>query len=177
MPSSLGSRSFLSTLLLLAGLWVPAGPLAGQQAGLPVGSMAPDVPLQTLDGAPATFAPLVGDVPVIVEFWATWCPLCRALEPQFAELHDQYGDALRIVRIGVPENQSREQQRAYVERRGIDGVHLFDPDGTAYRAFAATHTSYVLVLDSEGRVTYTGVGKDQDLAAAVATALDPGRRR
>lgn len=161
---------FLAALLLPA---LRADSLRGQQAGLPVGATAPEVRVQTLDGASVAFGEFVGDTPVIVEFWATWCPLCRALEPGFAELHDEYGDALRIVRIGVPENQSREQQRTYVERRGIGGVHLFDPEGEAYRAFAATHTSYVVVLDTRGRVTYTGVGKDQDLRAAVATALEP----
>ena len=166
-----------TVVLFLAVLALQASPLRGQQAGLPVGALAPDVPVQTLDGVATTLDAVIGDAPVIIEFWATWCPLCRALEPRFAELHAEYGDALQVVRIGVPENQTPERQRAYVERRGLEGIHLFDPEGEAYRAFAATHTSYVIVLDDQRRVTYTGVGKDQDLRAAVATALDPAGSR
>lgn len=171
MPRSPTPLRHLAPIALA--LAVSLTPLHGQQAGIAVGSKAPDVEVLTLDGEPVSLADQFGETPVILEFWATWCPLCRALEPAFAELEAHYGESVRVVRVGVPENQSREQQRSYVERRGLGGVHLFDPEGSAYRAFSATHTSYVVVVDADGRVTYTGVGKDQDLRAAVATALEP----
>jgi TATA-box binding protein (TBP) (component of TFIID and TFIIIB) len=46
--------------------------------------------------------------------------------------------------------------------------YLWDVNGNAVRAFQAPTTSYVVVLNAEGKVVYTGVGSDQDLDAALA---------
>jgi hypothetical protein len=45
---------------------------------------------------------------------------------------------------------------------------LWDGAGNAVRAFDAPATSYVVILDRQGKVAYTGVGPDQDLEAALA---------
>jgi len=58
---------------------------------------------------------------------------------------------------------------------------LWDGNGAAVRAFQAPSTSYIAVLDSKGRVVYTGVGEDQNIEAAMETAFaapsPPLRRR
>ena len=48
---------------------------------------------------------------------------------------------------------------------------LWDGNGAAVRAFQAPATSYVAVLDTKGRVVYTGVGADQDIEAALRRAV------
>jgi hypothetical protein len=49
---------------------------------------------------------------------------------------------------------------------------LWDGEGKATRAFRAPTTSYVVILDVNGKVAYTGVGPDQDIEAAVRRVLD-----
>ena len=54
----------------------------------------------------------------------------------------------------------------------VDFPVLWDEGGRAVRAFLAPGTSYIVVLDEEGIVVYTGSGAGQDIEAAVRTALD-----
>jgi thiol-disulfide isomerase/thioredoxin len=142
-----------------------------QSRGLRVGDTAPTAIVQTLDGEPFDLAQVVGKAPALIEFWATWCPLCKELEPTIAALHEKYGDRLEIVHIAVPQNQTPERVRSYVERRGLPGRFVFDADGAAYKAFAAYHTSYIIVLDRNGTVVHSSDGPKQELEAAVVKAL------
>lgn len=142
-----------------------------QSQGLKIGDKAPTAIVQTLDGKPVDLAQFVGKSPVLIEFWATWCPLCKQLEPTIKALHDEYRGRLEIVHLVVPQNQTPERAREYVKRRGLPGHFFFDADGAAYKAFAAYHTSYILVLDRNGTVVHSEDGPKQDLHAAVAKAV------
>lgn len=144
--------------------------VCAQSKGLSVGDKAPTALVQTLDGAPVDLAQFVGKTPVLIEFWATWCPLCRELEPTIKALHEKYRGKLEIVHLVVPENQTPERAREYVARRGLPGHFFFDADGSAYKAFAAYHTSYIVVLDRDGTVVHSADGPKQDLEAAVVKA-------
>jgi thiol-disulfide isomerase/thioredoxin len=155
----------------LASLVALPASLSGQDVGLPVGTAAPAAALETLDGKPFDLAQYVGKTPVLMEFWATWCPNCRELEPQMKALHTKYGSKVKFVGVAVSVNQSPERVKAYVEKHGIPGDQYFDRRGNASGAYDAPATSYVVVLDKSGKVVYTGVGGDQDLEKAIQKAL------
>ena len=147
-------------------------PASAQEAiGLAVGTKAPGAAVETLDGKPADIAQFIGKGPTVLEFWATWCPLCRKLEPQMQSLREQYKGRVRFVSIGVPQNQTPEKQLEHVTKAAMGGEFLFDRNSAAIAAYKAPHTSYVVVIDAAGTVVYTGVGADQDLEAAVKTAF------
>ncbi len=143
-------------------------PALAQDIGLPVGSQAQPVTLEDLDGDAVDLGDFIGRKPVLLEFWAIWCPLCEELEPAMQTVMQRYGDAVEVVVIAVGVNQNPRSIRRHLERHDVPGLILFDAEGAATRAFRAPATSYVVLLDSSGRVTYTGQGGDQDLVAAVA---------
>lgn len=171
-------------LLVRARTWIPALLVvafasalvavraSGQEGGIAVGAQAPAVaPLETLSGGTFALADVVGKRPVLLEFWATWCPLCKELEPTLQRARERYGDRVSFIGIGVPNNQTADRQRQFVEERKMSGTFLFDRASAAIKAFQVPHTSYVVVLDKSGKVVYTGVGGSQDIEGAINKAL------
>lgn len=61
----------------------------------------------------ATFADavLAADRPVVVDFWAEWCPPCKAISRSLAELAEEFGDRMAVATLNVDENP--ETTRAY----------------------------------------------------------------
>lgn len=160
----------VSGLLLLAGA---VSELAAQdvEAGIPRGSTPPAVTIEALDGRPVDLARVIGKEPALIEFWATWCPLCRALEPRMKAAHARYGDRVRFLAVAVAVNESPGSVRRHLARDPMPFPFLWDANGAATRAFQVPSTSYVVILDREGKVTYTGVGADQDLDGALAKVV------
>jgi len=143
--------------------------------GIPVGQTPPVVTIQDLDGNAVDLGLWVGKRPVIVEFWATWCPVCAELLPRMEAARMKYGDRVEFLVVAVAVNQSPNTVRRHLARHPMPFTFLWDVNGNATRAFQAPATSYVAVLDAKGKVVYTGIGADQDLDAALARALVPAR--
>ena len=159
-----------------------AAPLRAQddaQIGLPHGATPGAVTLEDLDGTPVDLGQWVGAKPVLLEFWATWCPLCERLFPELEAAHRQYGEQVEFIAVAVGVNQSQRSIKRHLARHPLPFRVLWDGEGDATRAYRAPTTSYVVVLDAQGRVVYTGTGEDQDIVAAVKRALpaseDQGR--
>jgi thiol-disulfide isomerase/thioredoxin len=164
----------VAAAVTLAALAAGARRADSQEVGLPLGTPAPAAAVETLDGRPADLARLVAGRPALVEFWATWCSNCKALEPQIAAVAAKYGSRLQVVTVAVSASQSPERVRRYVAAHRTPGVVVYDRAGKATAAYDAPATSYVVLLDGRGRVAYTGQGGDQPLAAAVRRVLpDP----
>ncbi len=163
-------RRALFAILGLAALAAPRTGLA-QEVGLPVGEKPAAVVIEDLEGNPVDLGEVIGGRPALLEFWATWCPICEALEPRIEAAHRRFGEDVAFVIVAVAVNQTPRRIRRHLEEHPMPGRVLWDVQGRATRAFMAPTTSYVVVLDAEGRVVYTGTGEDQDLEAAVEKAV------
>lgn len=156
---------------LFVGAAMLGAPLGAQASGIPVGTKAPVVTVEDVDGKPVDLGRWIGKRPVVLEFWATWCPNCEELEPAMKAAHAKYADRVDFLGIAVPMNQSPRRVKLYAEKHAIPLAQLYDREGAAIDAYQVPATSYVVVVDAGGKVVYTGLGGDQDLAAAIEKAL------
>jgi len=166
-------RALCAGLLFVA----PALLRAQEVIGIPVGETPPAVTLESINGDSVALSQWIGKKPVIVEFWATWCPICAELLPRMEAAQKKFGDRAEFLVVAVAVNQSKNSVRRHLERHPMPFTFLWDGNGAAVRAFQAPSTSYVAVLDATGRVVYTGVGADQEIESALDKAVTGGTRR
>ena len=87
--------------------------------------VAPDWTLQSASGETVTLSEVVAEQPVIVLFWATWCPYCKALMPHLQSLRLEYGDEIRVLAVHFRDDDG--DPIAYMKNAGYDFTVL--PDG------------------------------------------------
>jgi thiol-disulfide isomerase/thioredoxin len=166
-----------SQLLLIAGLMAGGSFLGGAltpaaaQEGIQPGDVPEPAALETLEGEAVELASFVGEKPVLVEFWATWCAVCRALEPRVTAAHQRFGDRVEFLVVAVGVGQDPAGIARHLRRHPQAGTVLWDARGAAVRAFDAPGTGVVFILDRAGSVAYAGTGPDQDLEAALEAVL------
>ena len=162
-----------ATMVAVAALGLLGAPAVRAQddaVGLPVGTAAPAAAVQDLDGRAVDLAQVVGHKPVLLEFWATWCPICQALMPRIEAAHAKYGNTVDFVEVAVAVNETAASVRRHLASHPYPFRFLFDANGAAVRAYQAPTTSYVVVVNAQGRVVYTGTGSEQDIDAALGHA-------
>lgn len=169
--NSLTKRSLVSAVAFAAAVFASPTVARAQDLGVQIGSTAPDAKVWTLDGKEAALAQYIGKTPMLIEFWATWCPNCAELEPTLVDAAKKYGAKVKFVGVAVSVNESPERVKAFVAKHGLPGDQYFDTRGNASGAYDAPATSYVVVIDKAGKVVYTGLGGKQDLEAAIKKAL------
>ena len=147
----------------------PAEPAAAAPAG-PVheGMVAPDFTLTSLDGENVSLSDYAGR-PLLVNFWASWCPPCRDEFPALARAHEAHADDGFEI-LGVTYNDQPDLARAFVEDSGAAWPILYDPDHVAWDAFSPVGPPTSYFVDAEGVVQRVHIGavNDEQLASHLA---------
>ena len=158
-------------LIATASVALLGAPLRAQ-TGLPVGTAAPDAHVQTVEGKSAQLARYISkDRPTLIEFWATWCGNCKALEPQMHAAAKKFAGKVAMVGVAVGVNQSAELVKRFAAKHELPLTVLYDATGDAADKYDVPATSYIVVLDRAGKIVYTGVGAEQDVEAAIRKAM------
>ena len=126
------------------------------ETGLAIGNMAPDFELTTLEGETAKLSDYRGQI-VFINFWATWCPPCRAEMPDMEKLYQDMD--LEILAINLTESERDEEGvAAFVKDFGLTFPIPMDVNSEVADAYQvqAYPTSYM--IDSSGRIQFVARG-------------------
>lgn len=127
-------------------------PLPGSGAPLNVGDTAHDFSLPDLDGKQVALADFRGK-PVVINFWATWCPPCRLEMPEFQRAYEKYQeDDLVILAVNEAE-QSEVVRSFFYDQMGYTYTPLLDEEGQVGEAYGAIGLPSTFFIDAAGEVT------------------------
>ena len=90
------------------------------------GEIPPDFTATDIAGEELTLSDLKGHV-VLLDFWATWCPPCRVEVPHLIDIQRRFKDK-KFVLISVSLDRDLEAARKFVQDKGMDWVHIIDPE-------------------------------------------------
>ena len=135
-------RALLQTLFGL----ILAGNIAADEA-----RVAPDWTMQSASGGAVTLSEVAAERPVILIFWATWCPYCKALMPHIQSMLVEYGDAISVLAIHFRDDKG--DPIAFVENAGYDFTVLPDGDDIA-KLNGIWGTPGVLIVDRNRHVRF-----------------------
>jgi cytochrome c biogenesis protein CcmG, thiol:disulfide interchange protein DsbE len=149
-------------------------PTAAHATAPPVGKAAPDFKLKSIAGNDLDLQSLKGRV-VVVNFFATWCPPCRAETPDLVAIEAKYRPR-GVVFLGVDDRESGDLVRVFTAVKHIAFPVVLDADGSVEEHYDVRAIPTTYVLDRNGVIRYRNVSQlDGKLLSGVIGAVLTGR--
>jgi cytochrome c biogenesis protein CcmG/thiol:disulfide interchange protein DsbE len=136
-----------------------------------LGREAPNFTLELFDGNTLTLSDLRGQ-PVVVNFWASWCPSCREEAPDLEKVWRDYKDQ-GVAFVGVDVSDTRQDALDYIKEFDITYSNGPDPGKKIYDAYGVTGFPETFFVSRQGIVVRKFVGPldQQTLASFVEDLL------
>lgn len=126
---------------------------------LKVGTLAPDFTLKDIDGRAVSLSDFCGKQ-VVLHFWASWCPDCRAEVPEI-KAAQAAADPAKVVFVSVSFDRKVEAFEKYVRENALGGVQLFDASGKKESAVGSDyHIQWIpatYLIGPDGRIQFATV--------------------
>ena len=185
MGSAGGTRTFLRPLAAALVVALLAGVGCGGAAEAPTGEnidaaddgngdgeheRVPDVRFRYFDGTEGSPADFAG-TPVVINFWASWCPPCITEMPAFEAVHRELSPQVAFLGINVGDEPGSARELA--ERTGVTYPLAEDPDSGIFQAFGGFGMPTTVLVDPEGMIVHmiSSRLRAQDLRALIAEHL------
>lgn len=154
-------RATVTLIVMLCLIVATAACSAGKGGALltplPELAAAPQFDLQTPDGGRVRLSDFRGK-PLIVNFWATWCPPCRAEMPSIQRASEQLKDkGIGVVAINVGEDAETIGQ--FTAESPVTFPLPMDRESRVVQAWPVRGLPTTFVVDSEGRLAYVATGE------------------
>lgn len=135
-----------------------------QTRHVPVG-LAPDLPLTLLRADGSTHVVTLGQwrtahpgQPVVLHFWAEWCPICRTEEHSITRLSQDWPVLTVAMQSGNPSTVQR-----ILRQRRLNWQTVVDPQGDIARAFGFQAVPAMVVIDAKGRLRNPTAGYTSEI--------------
>lgn len=133
---------------------------------------APDFTAYTLTGEAVRLSDYAGK-PVVINFWATWCPPCRQELPGFENAWQQYGDDVAFLMVECG-GETTEEVETFIAEGGYTFPVYVDSDGSGAAAYGINAIPVTALVDGEGKLFAYQVGavEEDSLRAAIDMLLN-----
>lgn len=156
----------LSLIVIALGvIWTFASraPIAATSGGAPPpspreGFSAPEFSLETIDGGQVTLSDLRGKA-VLVNFWASWCPPCRAEMPAIERVYRSYKDlGLEVLAVNTTNQDDVTAAAAFIQELGLTFPIPLDRSGAVSASYNLRGLPSSYFIDQQGIIRSVVVG-------------------
>lgn len=128
----------------------------------------------TTTAAPPEGHGLRGGKVTLLDFWATWCGVCREALPGLKKLESSYqSEDFEVVSVSEDENEGA--WRDFVARHSMTWTQRLDASHQMFRHYGADALPTYVLIDRDGTVLQTYVGDDP--AESISERIGPDVRR
>jgi thiol-disulfide isomerase/thioredoxin len=113
------------------------------------GTAAPAVNMVAFDGEPVTLSQFEG-TPVVLNFWATWCPFCVAEMPDFESVNQAADGQVQFIGVNIQDDAGAADDLAV--ETGVSYLLTRDPQGVVYSAFGGVAMPKTVFIGADGIV-------------------------
>jgi thiol-disulfide isomerase/thioredoxin len=157
--------------LVIALATISTTALSSAASAVEQGDRAPAWHAVDFAGRAVDFPAVGGGKPVVVVFWATWCPYCRAFMPYLKGIEADYtAQGVKIVVINAKED-GRGDPKAYVQGLGFAPIAVANGDAIA-ESYGIQYIPGLLIVDGAGMVAYRRPWTDLPAGTPVAKLWD-----
>ncbi len=118
--------------------------------GIKKGNMAPDFELLNITGQPMKLSDFAGKK-VILNYWATWCPPCRAEMPHMEKIFKDNEEDVVVLAVNLTNTeQNRDQVSNFVEDFGLTFPIVMDEKGDVSSTYQVIAYPTTYIIDSQG---------------------------
>lgn len=115
--------------------------------------------LEDLDGDLFELSEAIGEAPVLINFWATWCKPCIEEMVQYNKIYNDYKDkGVKLIAISTDAEKTVSKVRPFVKSKGYEFVVLYDTNNDVAREYYAEIMPHTFILDKEGNIVYSHMG-------------------
>lgn len=123
-------------------------------------SLAMDFTVYDKDGKEVRLSDFRGEKPVVVNFWASWCPPCKEEMPYFQEAINKYGDEVEILMVNLTDGERETIEKAdeFIKESGYEMNVLYDLDFNATNTYLLYSIPRTLFITKDGALYYDHMG-------------------
>jgi peroxiredoxin len=121
--------------------------------------VAPNFELETIEDETVELSDFLGEGPVLINFWATWCKPCVEEMKYYQEIYDKHkADGMKMLAISEDTERSVAKVLPYIKANNYNFTVLLDPDNAVARDFYVRVVPHTYILNSEGEIVYSHSG-------------------
>jgi len=129
------------------------------------------LPITTLSGEQIKLAQFIGNKPVYLKFWATWCKPCREQMPHFQQIQSSYGDKIKVIAINLGVNDDLQHVKATVKEFSLTMSTTVDSTGKLAQSVNLIGTPYHVLIDTKGNIIHKGFEASSKLDSTIQSLI------